>query len=255
MHRAKEQAHAQEPSTTQSGVAAPVASDRRTIHIRLALGLMIIALLAAAYLWLSESGALDILLNGAELRERIAGLGWLGPLGVIGLMTVAIVINPLPSAPIAMAAGALYGHIWGTLYIVLGAELGALIAFGIARLLGSEFIPKLWQGKSALPLLGSQNALMVIVFVSRLIPFISFDLMSYAAGLTPLSAWRFALATLAGILPASFLLAHFGAGLVSAEIERVTITVLALGLLTAIPILGRMIWTKVRARSLHRNQD
>ena len=47
--------------------------------------------------------------------------------------------------------------------------------------------------------MGSQNALMGIVFVSRLLPFLSFDIVSYGAGLTTLSAWRFALATLAGL--------------------------------------------------------
>lgn len=248
MHRPKEP-HAQEPSTTESSVAAPVASGRRSVHIRLALGLIIIALLAAAYLWLSQGGALDILLDGAELRERIAGLGWLGPLGVVGLMTVAIVINPLPSAPIALAAGGIYGHTWGTLYVLTGAETGALLAFGIARFAGCDLLPKVFAGRESLRLFGSQNTLMAIVFVSRLIPFISFDIVSYAAGLTALSAWRFALATLAGILPASFLLAHFGAELVSAELDRVAVTVLALGLLTLVPIVARLIWTRLHGRA------
>jgi len=42
----------------------------------------------------------------------------------------------------------------------------------------------------------------------------------YAAGLTPPSAWRFAVATLAGIVPAGFLLAHFGDELASADAGR-----------------------------------
>lgn len=41
--------------------------------------------------------------------------------------------------------------------------------------------------------LGSQNKLTAIVLVARLLPFVSFDLVSYAAGLTALNAWRFAL--------------------------------------------------------------
>ena len=81
---------------------------------------------------------------------------------------------------------------------------------------------------------------MAIVFVSRLLPFISFDLVSYAAGLTPLKTWRFAVATLAGIIPASFLLAHFGGELTSADPQRVAVAVLALGALTLIPVAYRL---------------
>ena len=52
---------------------------------------------------------------------------------------------------------------------------------------------------------------MWMIMLSRLMPFISFDLISYAAGITALSYGRFLFATAIGILPASFLLAHFGA--------------------------------------------
>jgi len=59
---------------------------------------------------------------------------------------------------------------------------------------------------------------------------------SYAAGLTTLSLWRFALATFAGILPASFLLAHFGGEMATGELDRILFGVLALGLPTAVPL-------------------
>ena len=192
--------------------------------------------LVATYHFLEQTGALAIILDGHALREFVMGLGMLGPLAIIGLMVVAILVSPIPSAPIALAAGALYGHTWGTGYIALGAEIGALAAFGLARLLGRDALQR-WLG-SRLPnaRLGSQNALMAIVFISRLLPFISFDVVSYAAGFTTLTWWRFALATLAGILPASFLLAHFGEEMVSGELDRIVYAVLALGLVTLVPL-------------------
>lgn len=234
-------------------VPAPGRGARASI-LQLVAGVLIVLGLVAAYWVLSETGALEALLDVQALRQRMIGLGALGPLAVIGLMATAIVINPIPSAPIALAAGAVYGHSWGTLYVLLGAETGALVAFGIARFVGCELLPRVCAGRESLRLFGSQNTLMAIVFVSRLIPFISFDIVSYAAGLTALSAWRFALATLAGILPASFLLAHFGAELVSAELERVALTVLALGLLTLIPIVARMLWTRLHNDSSGRGK-
>ncbi len=167
----------------------------------------------------------------------VVQLGVWGPLAIITLMAGAIVWSPIPSAPIAMAAGAAYGHTWGTLYVLLGAESGALIAFSLARWLGHDVITKWFGERVSLKWFGSQNALMALVFGSRLLPFISFDIISYAAGLTPLVLWRFALATLAGIIPASFLLAHFGSEMASGDAQRTVTTVLIVLGAAAIPFL------------------
>jgi uncharacterized membrane protein YdjX (TVP38/TMEM64 family) len=206
----------------------------------------LLALLAAAYWLLQETGALGILLNGEALRDHIARLGAWGPLAVIGLMMLAILVSPIPSAPIAMAAGAAYGHVWGTIYVLLGAEIGALAAFGIARWLGAATLRRWFGERLKVGLMGSQNALTGIVLVSRLLPFISFDIISYAAGLTILSFWRFALATLVGIAPTSFLLAHFGGEMITGESDRIFISVLALGGITLIPVAVKLIRDRLR---------
>ena len=217
-------------------------------RIRILAAAAIVVAMGVAYWQLQETGALATILDGQALRQFIVGLGVAGPLAVIGLMTLAILVSPIPSAPIALAAGAAYGHTWGTAYILLGAELGALCAFGIARQLGRDALQR-WVG-SRLPKtrLGSQGTLMAIVFASRLLPFISFDVVSYAAGLTTLSLWRFALATLAGILPASFLLAHFGGEMATGELDKIAFAVLTLGLLTGIPLAVHFVRERARKR-------
>lgn len=224
-------------------------------RIRIVAGFAAVAALVGLYWFLSEAGLLATLTDGRALRRTIIGLGAAGPIAVVGLMTLAILVSPIPSAPIALAAGAAYGHTWGTLYIVVGAELGALLAFGVARLLGRDALQR-WLGHR-LPRtrLASQGSLMSIVFLSRLLPFVSFDVVSYAAGLTSLAFWRFALATLAGILPASFLLAHFGGEMATGEVDRIMYSVLALGLLTAAPLalhLLRERWRRRGPSTLHR---
>ncbi|WP_099827661.1 TVP38/TMEM64 family protein [Oceaniglobus indicus] len=176
--------------------------------------------------------------DGERIAAWVDGAGAWGPVLVVALMTVAIVASPIPSAPIALAAGAAYGHTMGTLYIVAGAELGALVAFGLARFLGRDALVR-WLGDKVDPgWLGSQNALTFTVFASRLMPFISFDIVSYAAGLSCLHFWRFALATLAGIIPASFVLAHFGNEAVSGKPSSVMWIAIGLGALTLAPLLG-----------------
>ncbi len=48
------------------------------------------------------------------------------------------------------------------------------------------------------------------ILVTRLVPVVSFDIVSYAAGLTLVGFWRFMLATMVGMAPATFLYAYLG---------------------------------------------
>ena len=195
---------------------------------------IILLALISLYLVFHQTGALAILENSDNLRPWIEKQGPIGPFLIIGLMMIAIIMSPIPSAPIALVSGAIYGHTIGTIYIVIGSVLGATSAFFIARIAGID-VTRRWLGNHyGKGLSGSQNMLMIIIFISRLLPFISFDMISYAAGVTSLSFWRFAIATLAGIIPASFLLAHFGSELASAESHRIGLTILLLGVISLI---------------------
>ena len=97
--------------------------------------------------WLFAPSALTEardLLDGERLEMLVARAGFWGPVLIVALITVAVVASPIPSAPIALAAGAAYGHLWGTVQVVIGAELGALIAFGLARVLGHDVLRRVF---------------------------------------------------------------------------------------------------------------
>ena len=207
------------------------------VVILAALAIIGIALLGVWHFAPSVFSEVRGLMDAERLDLLVAGAGIWGPVVIVTLMTVAVVASPIPSAPIALAAGAAYGHLWGTVQVVIGAELGALIAFGLARILGHDVLRRVFGDRVDAGLLGSQTALTATVLASRLMPFVSFDMISYAAGLSKLNSWRFALATLAGIIPASFLLAHFGGEAVSGDLGRATWAVLGLGLVTGLPLL------------------
>lgn len=208
---------------------------------RLTIAAVIVAAVASSPFWLAHTPIPDLFQGGEGLRARIESLGAWGPAGVIALMTLAILVSPLPSAPVALAAGAVYGHLWGTLYVLTGSEIGAVAAFSLARFLGHDALHRRFGDRLSVGLAGSQTVLMATVFATRLLPFLSFDIVSYAAGLTVLSLWRFMVATLAGILPASFVLAHLGAEMMSEESSRILLSVLLLGLLTGLPLLAGVI--------------
>ncbi len=198
--------------------------------------LVAVIVLTAVSLFFGPLSHLAENLDGERISDWVNAAGAWGPILIIALMTVAIVATPIPSAPIALAAGAAYGHTLGTVYIVIGAELGALVAFWLARFLGRDVLTRWLGDKVDKGWLGSQNALTFTVFASRLMPFISFDIVSYAAGFSRLHFWRFALATLAGIIPASFVLAHFGEEAVSGEPGHAVWAAIGLGALTLTPL-------------------
>lgn len=175
--------------------------------------------------------------------------GIFGPLAIIGLMWLAVVASPIPSAPVAIAAGALYGHTVGAIYVAIGAELGAVTAFLIARYFARDAVSRWTKGRLEKGLLGSQNALTWTVFLSRLMPFVSFDAFSYAAGVSRIHFWRFAIATLVGIIPASVVLAHIGTSAITGDVTKAGWIAMGLGFATAASVALGTFWAKYKGNT------
>ena len=74
-------------------------SSGTRIRILIAGGLVLA--LVAAYRLLQETGAMAIILDGHALRQFVMGLGIAGPLAIVALMMLAILVSPIPSAPVA----------------------------------------------------------------------------------------------------------------------------------------------------------
>jgi uncharacterized membrane protein YdjX (TVP38/TMEM64 family) len=126
------------------------------------------------------------------------------------LMTMAVVIGPIPTLPVSATAGLAFGVLEGTAIAATGALLGAMAAFWIARCLGREVICKRFPDNPVLARDGSQRFLTIAILLTRLIPVFSFALISYAAGVTAIRAWRFAIATFVGMLPMTVVFAGLG---------------------------------------------
>ncbi len=225
-------------------------------YLKILIAFSLIATLVVIYFVLVNSNLVELFTDVELLVIKARNLGNFGPLLLIALLALAIVFNPLPSAPIALAAGAVYGHSFGTIYIVVGAELGAIIAFLIARIAGHGLASKYLGSNLSLGRFGSQNALTAIVFISRLIPFMSFDLVSYAAGLTPIKFWRFAVATLLGLIPISFALAHMGEEIITTDEKAyLVVIVLLVGLLTLAPLALKYMRKSVSSKNLDNTEN
>jgi len=145
-----------------------------------------------------------------RIEAFLARFGNFAPLVYIVLLSVAIVISQIPNVPLAIAAGMLFGTFWGGLYSLIGGLLGAMACFAIARSLGITFIRKIFGKVPRFSERCSDNHLALLIFLSRLIPFLSFDLISYCAGLTNIKVKTFFIATLLGMIPMTFLYTHMG---------------------------------------------
>jgi len=149
-------------------------------------------------------------LNPERIEEWLDEAGGFAPLLFVTLTGTAVVVSPIPTLPLDIAAGAFFGPLLGGIYAVGGALLGALVSFLIARFLGRGLLERLIGGHINFCSECSDKLLTRIVFLSRLIPFVSFDVVSYGAGLTKISVGKFALATGIGMAPPTFVFTYFG---------------------------------------------
>jgi len=151
----------------------------------------------------------QLLLDLTRVLNSFQGLGDLGPPAYI-LTRAATVIILLPTLPLDALAGARFGTFSGSLYSIMGDEAGALISFFLARFLGREAIARLLRKEIAFCDECAERELVYVVFFARLLPMISFGLISYGAGLTQISLRAFALSTLLGMIPLTFLVTYLG---------------------------------------------
>lgn len=137
---------------------------------------------------------------------------WLA-VAVVGLMVLHTLV-PLPAELLAFAAGMTLGPFWGFLATWVGAMLGAFLGFFLARALGQPFLRYLVTPQRRGRWLGQlQHADTALLLAVRLLPVISFNLINYALGLSPIGWWRFAWTTGVGIMPLTVFMVVFGAHL------------------------------------------
>ena len=135
-----------------------------------------------------------------------------GQWGLLSVMVIQTIIAPLPSEALLAFAGVIgISLINVTVFGGLGLILGAVIAYFIARWGGKPIIERL-LGKKWVGVLDAwveQHGTLAIL-VTRLVPFIPFDLISYCCGITDLPFRNYLAATVLGAFPRCLMLAAFG---------------------------------------------
>lgn len=138
-----------------------------------------------------------------DVESFIAGYGHLSGLVYIVFQIFQVVISVIPGEVFQVAAGYLFGPFWGVVYAIIGCILGEAVAFGLARILGQDFVRLFMsedQFKRYQERLNSNKAY-TLCFILYLIPGIPKDILCYVAGASEIKFLPFLLISMVARLP------------------------------------------------------
>lgn len=143
--------------------------------------------------------------------EYLRGWGaWAAVVSAI-LMVLQSIAAPIPAFLITLSNAAIFGWVIGAILSWSSAMAGAAVCFYIARGLGRDVVEKLTsKGAMASVDVFFERYGDRAILICRLLPFVSFDFVSYGAGLTNMGFWRFFIATGVGQLPATIVYSYVG---------------------------------------------
>ncbi|AFY73864.1 hypothetical protein Syn7502_01824 [Synechococcus sp. PCC 7502] len=142
--------------------------------------------------------------------QWIEGLGYGGGLAFIVIYIIATVAF-LPGSILTLGAGVVFGVIWGSIYVFIGATLGAIAAFLVGRYGARKWISQEIAGNPKFAAIDQAVAKegFKIVFLTRLSPIFPFNLLNYAFGATGVSLKDYSLASV-GMIPGTVMYVYIG---------------------------------------------
>ncbi len=178
------------------------------------------------------------------VREFVESYGAYAAAVSFALMILQSVAAPLPAFLLTFANANLFGWWQGAVLSWSSAMAGAAVCFFIARILGRDVVEKLTSkaGLKQIDVFFEKHGRLSIL-IARLLPFISFDIVSYAAGLTSMSFWSFFVATGIGQLPATIIYSYVG-GMLTGGAQMLVTALLILFALSALIVLLRQLYTE-----------
>lgn len=162
---------------------------------------------------LAVLGAVIVLAKVFNLGERLGDLRhWIDTLGPWGpvvfvLIYVVAVVAALPGSALTVAAGALFGSVWGVILVINAATLGASLSFLVARYFARDAIAD-WLSQNEkfrrLDRLTEKHGA-TMVALTRLVPLFPFNLLNYGFGLTRVPFWTYVFWSWLCMLPGTVL--------------------------------------------------
>lgn len=205
----------------------------------LVLRLIVVAALLGAIVWLALHREF---LQAAALERELARFGPWAPILFVVLYASATVLF-VPGSVLTVAGGALFGPVSGTLWNLIGATLGATLAFVIARYIASDWVAARSGERLGRLMRGVEEEGWRFVAFVRLVPLFPFNLVNYAFGLTRIRLSEYVIASFVCMAPGALAYTYLGyAGREAASGQgAIRKALLALALLAAVAFLPRLV--------------
>lgn len=214
--------------------------NKRYIQIALAV-LLVISIAVAIF----NRDKFDIQL----LEVWVKDAGWWAPAIFIIIYMLATILF-LPGSILTLAGGVLFGPVYGVIYNLTGATLGAIVSFLIARYIASDYVSSKSGGRLKQLITGVEAEGWRFVAFVRLVPLFPFNLLNYALGLTRIRLHEYAVATAIFMSPGAIAYTYLGyAGREAATggEDIIRTSLIAIALLAAVVFLPRLIKSMRRA--------
>lgn len=185
-----------------------------------------------------------------QLERSLEAMGFFAPIIYLVFYTIGTLLI-LPSTPLNLTGGAIFGVWWGTLWTTIGALLAAIVAFTFSRTVGREFISQIISQR----LSGRWHAVdaeigqggLFYMFAIRLLPIIPYGIVNFTAGLTSIKFQDYLTGTLLGTVPGILPFVMIGAGIT--QLSQGNLVPLMCGFALTGILVGTATWYRRRRQS------
>jgi uncharacterized membrane protein YdjX (TVP38/TMEM64 family) len=145
----------------------------------------------------------------AMLKGEVISWGVWGPIFYILLYTIGPSFL-VPGAVMTVAAGLAFGAWWGSVWSLIGADMGAMVAFGAGRFLGRSFVERTMSVRLQRLLSRLERSGFYLTLYLRLVPVIPYNAFNLLAGASPIRFRDYFWASVIGMIPGTALFALLG---------------------------------------------
>lgn len=162
--------------------------------------IILVLFIAAAFITVKFLGLGDYL-DRERLRAWVDGFGVWGPVVYVLIYSIAPSLM-MPGLALTVAGGVLFGPVLGSVYVMIGATIGASVAFLVARYMGRKWVEGMVKGGRFEELdRRVEEEGWKIVAITRLIPLFPFNFLNYAFGLTRIRFLHYLIASFIFMMP------------------------------------------------------
>lgn len=175
------------------------------------LGLSIYAFIPEARVWINKAIGVLISNDKESIKSWVTTFGWFGPILLVLAMIGQMFLMVIPTTLLLVVCILAYGPVWGSAIALLAIYAASSAGYFIGRAFGSITVEKILGSKARTKsIIFLEKYGFWAIFITRLNPFLSNDVVSLVGGMVKMDYWKFTAASLAGIVPLILCIAIFG---------------------------------------------